>query len=238
MGEFRISDAGRELLNSSFRADTPEEAYSKWAATYDSDSFDALGFSSPRFCAQVAAKYLQELSNAKNDTSNKAQKLHLLDMGCGTGALGTLLKEHHGLQQTLELDGSDLTQAMLDVADKRPDIYHSLKKVDIAHTPWPYPISHYDMVLCNGVLVYVEENLQAVLQEFCRVLCVGGKAVLMIREDDVAKWEPAMTNLKQTGAWELTYQTEARNNFENVTNEDGKVWYRIKVFTKLLDLDE
>lgn len=224
MTDLSISDAGRDLLLTGFRADTPEEAYTKWAATYDADSFEALGFSSPRLCAQVAAERLKEGD-------------HVLDMGCGTGALAALLKKEHGLHK-LHMDGSDLTQAMLDVA-KQNGLYEGLQRLDLSKTPWPYASKHYDVVLCNGVLIYVQENLDAVLEEFCRVLKPGGHAVLMIREDDVQKWQPSMEKMQD--AWDMTFQTEPRDNFENASgfnseSDDGKVWYRIKVFTKKSDM--
>ena len=60
--------------------------------------------------------------------------------------------------------------------------------------------------------------------------------LLMIREDDIEKWEPALTKMKYDRLWEMTYQTDPKDNFENASgfnsqSNDGKVWYRIKVFT-------
>ena len=224
--KLRLSTVGRDLLKTSFRSSSPEEVYTQWAANYDADSFGQLGFSSPAVSAQVVIDHLPR---------DATTSCTILDMGCGTGALGGLLKNHPNAATAglLELDGSDLTPAMLEEATKK-GCYRSLKRVDISQTPWPYPDNHYDMVTCCGVLIYVQENLEAVLQEFCRVLKVGGHAVLQIREDDAAKWEPAMATVQH--CWNMTHQTDKKDNFENVTSEDGKVWYRIKVFTKIRDL--
>lgn len=234
-----ISIACQKLLKSGFRDQAPEEIYSKWAATYNADSFDVLGFTSPSICAKVAVKFLAE-DKEKNDDVSKEKK-QLLDMGCGTGALSSLLRETHGLSKHIVLDGSDLTQAMLDEASKHPGLYRTLKRTDISETPWPFASNLYDMVLCNGVLIYVQTNLHSVLREFCRVLKIGGKAVLMVREDDAEKWNPAVSSLEEEAIWELTYQSDKYDNFLNAKgiNEgsaEGKVWYNIKVYTKLKDL--
>lgn len=235
-----ISTVGKEILSSAFRSGDPEEIYTKWAATYDSDCFGAFGLASPDWTAVVAAKELKEYQG-------ETGKLQLLDMGCGTGAVSSILREKHDFGKNgtntegAEIDGSDLTQAMLDVAANRPGLYRNLEKCDMSQTPWPFQSSNYDMVLCNGVLVYIKDNVMDAMKEFHRVLKVGGKAVLMIREDDVYRWQPALTFLADSGAWKLTDETDPLDGFLNMSDfneggKDGKVWFRIKVFTKLKEL--
>jgi SAM-dependent methyltransferase len=82
---------------------SPEEAavlYDDWAATYDRDVFGVLGVTGSIRIADLFAEFVSERTT------------EVLDLGCGTGAVGRQL-HHHGFAL---VDGVDLSPAMLDVA--------------------------------------------------------------------------------------------------------------------------
>ena len=69
----------------------------------------------------------------------------ILDAGCGTGLCGEALR-YHGFSN---LSGVDLTQAMLDLA-QRKQVYRQLQTVDLAQ-PLPFPDAAYDVICSAGV---------------------------------------------------------------------------------------
>ena len=73
--------------------------YREWAATYDADVFDAMGFTGSARIADLLAGVLDDVTDP------------VLDLGCGTGAVGVRLAE---LGFTT-IDGVDLSPEMLAV---------------------------------------------------------------------------------------------------------------------------
>ena len=90
------------------------EFYRKWAAEYDHEMLDKLGYTSP---ASIAAILIEQLP----DTTSK-----ILDLGCGTGLTCRLLAEQgYGC-----LDGIDISREMLKVSHER-GIYRELQIGDL-----------------------------------------------------------------------------------------------------------
>jgi predicted TPR repeat methyltransferase len=89
-----------------------------------------------------------------------------LDIGCGTGLLGALLRT-----VTARLDGIDLSQRMLECARAR-GVYDALFQVDAA-THLHQTDARYDLVVAADVFIYVGD-LERVFDGVARVLLPQG----------------------------------------------------------------
>ena len=89
-------------------------AYREWASRDDDDVFRALGFTGSARIADLLASHVDERDGA------------ILDLGCGTGAVGERLQLHgFGV-----IDGVDLSPEMLRVAAAKR-CYRGLLEVDL-----------------------------------------------------------------------------------------------------------
>jgi ubiquinone/menaquinone biosynthesis C-methylase UbiE len=96
----------------------------------------------------------------------------------GTGAAAVFLKEQHGVPTNSTMDGCDLSQGMLDQAQKR-NCYRKLIKSDF-HCSNCETDHYYDIVLASGVFAPGQAPPSA-FDEFLRLLTTGGYAVFTIR---------------------------------------------------------
>ena len=104
----------KSFFDRAYRTNTQqavEELYDDWAGTYDRDLTDS-GYVTPRRCAAALAGILAD------------RQAPIFDFACGTGMSGAALAE----QGFDILDGVDLSDAMLQQADRR-GIYRRLRKV-------------------------------------------------------------------------------------------------------------
>ena len=100
------SDQARQRVLRARAARSVEEtvaAYGDWAADYDRDVFDELGFVGSDRIADLLAVHLGD------------RTAPVLDLGCGTGAVGIRLFS----EGFTSIDGIDISQAMLDVAARK-----------------------------------------------------------------------------------------------------------------------
>jgi predicted TPR repeat methyltransferase len=91
-----------------------EALYREWAATYDRDVFDTLGFTGSGRIADLLASYVPGRST------------EVIDLGCGTGAVGVRLAAL-GFER---IDGVDLSTEMLDIA-RAKGVYRSVATLDL-----------------------------------------------------------------------------------------------------------
>lgn len=105
-------------------------------------------------------------------SKKKGEILHVLDVGCGTGATVIDLKKMFG--NTAEISGVDVVQLQIDLAKQK------LQEQGIkAHLDWydglhfPYQDESFDTLHTSDVLGHVE-NVPAWLQELNRILIPGG----------------------------------------------------------------
>ena len=104
---------GKSLLEGAYRLSTPEDNlayYRDFAARYDSDFVEGLGYCYP---AAVAAVY-REMAGPHD--------VPVADIGCGTGLVGAELG--------VACDGMDISDEMLAVARDR-GVYRGLYRVDL-----------------------------------------------------------------------------------------------------------
>jgi predicted TPR repeat methyltransferase len=90
------------------------EIYADWAATYDEDVFERLGFIGSARIAELLVAHLPEPT------------MPVLDLGCGTGAVGVRLTE----LGVTTIDGVDLSPEMVAIAE-RTGAYRSLSVADL-----------------------------------------------------------------------------------------------------------
>ncbi len=95
--------------------------YREWAPHYDHEVFTEAGFTGSDRIADLLAAYVEDRSTT------------VLDLGCGTGAVGRRL-HHHGFTA---IDGYDLSPEMLEFAG-RTNSYRHLHTVDLTR---PFPVS-------------------------------------------------------------------------------------------------
>ncbi|MFM9137118.1 MAG: class I SAM-dependent DNA methyltransferase, partial [Actinomycetota bacterium] len=112
-------------LEDAYAVTTPEEnkaLYARWAATYDAEFVSATDYVYP---IRVAERAIEVMGSVDS--------LEVVDVGCGTGALGSLIAE---LRPTWALDGVDISLQMLAVAgtkhrsDGEP-VYRDLLDADL-----------------------------------------------------------------------------------------------------------
>jgi predicted TPR repeat methyltransferase len=107
---------GQTLLESAYKLSTPddnESYYDEFAATYDGDFADSLGWFYP---AAIATVY-RDAATIKD--------LPIADVGCGTGLVANALG-----QPREQIDGIDISAEMLHIAQEK-NLYRSLHKTDL-----------------------------------------------------------------------------------------------------------
>jgi len=117
------------------RTEDKEQQYDEWAATYENDLLDDLGY--------VAFREAGEIFMAVVPDKN----YRILDVACGTGLAGEYLKQH-GYRN---IDGADLSTEMMAIAGQR-DVYQSTWQHDFTQSATLDDL--YDAVLCVGMFSY------------------------------------------------------------------------------------
>jgi len=184
-------------------ATDPEEvkaAYKEWANSYNSD-LDEYGYVAPL----VSVRMFQEFVT---DTTSK-----ILDAGCGTGLIGTLLKEN-GYN---DLTGSDFSQDMLNEASAA-GCYSELQIADFGK-PLEDSSGTYDAAIAVGV--YTKRFKAHFLSEMIRLLKPGGYFIFTSRELYIDEVNASLANLleqKSISSAELRYE-------DYITGQDASAYY-------------
>jgi predicted TPR repeat methyltransferase len=105
--------------------------YREWAASYDRDVFGERRFTGSQRIAAVAAEFVSDRS------------ARVLDIGCGTGAVGQHLRQA-GFDR---IDGVDISPEMLAIA-AATSVYGSLTVLDL-NAP-PFDLGSYDVMVSAG----------------------------------------------------------------------------------------
>jgi len=117
---------------------------------------------------------------------------HILDLGCGTGALtNELLVKSKAL-----LHGFDISRAHLKLIVPETRLF--LTQGDAHYTP--YPDKYFDLTLCHFTLLWVANPVQ-VLREMVRITRPGG-VVFALAEPDYGGRIDYPTELAQLGKWQ------------------------------------
>ena len=139
------------------------ERYDAWAQSYD-DDLASWSYQAPTVVADTVVTRLPAASS-------------VLDVGCGTGLVGRVLRARGFVGRLL---GLDISRASLDIAEQS-GAYDALEHADLQQ-PLPVEDDSVDAVVCVGVMTYLPE-VEVVWREFARVARPGGLVVATQRED-------------------------------------------------------
>ncbi len=146
-----------------------ETFYAKWASSYNQDLANI--YFAPHYISQLLINYLKQINT-------KANQLSLIDAGCGTGLVGSVLAKHN----LKKIDGFDLSSNMINQA-KKQNIYQELKaNVDLTQVFRQYEKQSYDIVICCGVFTLGHVSASA-LQQLVYLCKPGGIILLSTRVD-------------------------------------------------------
>ena len=140
------------------------EFYRKWAADYDHQMLDELGYTSPTTIARLLSEQLPDIAAA------------VFDIGCGTGLTSVFLAE----KGYRNLDGIDISPDMVQVAGQR-GIYRELLVGDV-NQALERDSASYDGVISSGTFTHGHVGPEP-LDEILRILKPGGILACTIHED-------------------------------------------------------
>ena len=140
------------------------EFYRKWAADYDHQMLDELGYISPTTIARLLREQLPDTEAA------------VFDIGCGTGLTSVFLAE----EGYRNLDGIDISPDMVRVAGLR-GIYRELLVGDV-NQALERDSASYDGVISSGTFTHGHVGPEP-LDEILRILKPGGILACTIHQD-------------------------------------------------------
>ena len=140
------------------------EFYRKWAADYDHQMLDELGYTSPTTIARLLREQLPDTEAA------------VFDVGCGTGLTSVFLAE----EGYRNLDGIDISPDMVRVAGQR-GIYRELLVGDV-NQALERDSASYDGVISSGTFTHGHVGPEP-LDEILRILKPGGILACTIHQD-------------------------------------------------------
>jgi len=162
-------------LEDAYALQTPEDnlaLYRKWASTYDSDFAQRNKYVYPKSIAAICANQV--------DTTSQ---FSILDIGCGTGIVGTCLSE---LLPASTIDGVDISPEMLHVAstksrvDSKP-VYDQFFEADLTK-PISFANAKYDVAISAGTFTHGHLGPDALINILV-VVRPGGRMVVGINKE-------------------------------------------------------
>jgi predicted TPR repeat methyltransferase len=162
-------------LEDAYALETPQDnkaLYRNWASTYDADFAQRNKYVYPKSIATICARLVDTIS-----------PLNILDIGCGTGIVGTCLSE---LLTAGIIDGVDISPEMLNVAstklriDTKP-VYHQLFEADLTE-PISFANAKYDVAISAGTFTHGHLGPDALINALS-VVRPGGRMVVGINKE-------------------------------------------------------
>ncbi len=148
-----------------------ERTFDAFAATFDAN-LTALGYRAP----QLVADLLREL------LPSPARQFDIHDLGCGTGLCGPMVRDW-----ARDLSGCDLSQGMLDKAERR-HVYDSLHHAElVAHLRGHS--ARWDALICADTFCYFGQ-LGDALQAAAQSLRPNGHLVFTVEAQPTDKGSP------------------------------------------------
>jgi SAM-dependent methyltransferase len=162
-------------LEDAYALETPDDnrnLYRNWASTYDDDFAHRNKYVYPKSISSICAGLV--------DTTSQ---LSILDIGCGTGIVGTCLSE---LLITSIIDGVDISPEMLEVAqskiraDANP-VYSQLFEADLTKSI-SFADAKYDVAISAGTFTHGHLGPDALINVLS-VVRPGGRMVVGINKE-------------------------------------------------------
>ena len=129
--------ADDRFLKQAYRLKTTDDTldlYQGWADSYDV-TLREHGYVTPQRCADALSRHLDN------------KDILILDIGCGTGLSGLALNTA-GFRN---IDGTDLSEAMLEKARLHKGVYRSLHQTSLDN-PFPFHKGAYAAITAMGVI--------------------------------------------------------------------------------------
>ena len=160
-------------LEKAYSVKTPEDSrrlYAAWADSYNETFIAANSYVYPRRVAELFAEYVP----ASGYTD-------VIDIGCGTGAVGCFLAS---LRPELLIDGYDISPEMLAQAalTRRVDdspVYRNLREVDLTDV---LPKQNYGAMTSAGTFTHGHLGPETFLS-LLKIVCVGGWFVVGVNAE-------------------------------------------------------
>lgn len=125
---------------------------------------------------------------------SQSHNLRVLEVGCGLGTDGAQFAQAGALYT-----GVDLTQAAIDLAQRRFELFNlpgSFRVADAENLD--FPDNEFDLVYSHGVLHHTPDTARAV-KEIHRVLRPGGRAIVMLYHRDSYNYRVNISLLRRSG---------------------------------------
>ena len=157
-------DVDDSQLQAAFGTQAPEDNvhhYRQWSATYDQDVAD-YGYLSPLHSVEALRMHFCNLNG------------RVLDVGCGTGLVGELLKHYPAFTH---VEGADICKEMLAKAASKK-LYSDLFRADLTKRIGVED-GAYNAIICVGTFTLGHVGRDA-LCELLRCTAVGGIVVVSV----------------------------------------------------------
>jgi len=162
-----VTPAGSGSMAEVRRRFSRADAAERWNAMY-ADETERLEDENYRLRRDLTVAHVLSIATPESQ---------VLDLGCGAGPVISALRRHG-----IATAGLDYSEDMLDNARARLRALQlddsGLLQGDCRHTP--YPSRSFDIVVCLGVISYIEDY-DPVLDEIDRLLKPGGTALISFR---------------------------------------------------------
>ncbi len=199
----RTNGATTVGLDAAYSLETPDDnrrLYQAWAASYDADFVDRHQYI-----------YHREVTAALLNCVGVSRIEPVLDIGCGTGIVGSALWEQgvrdiHGLDISPEM----LAEAQRQQADDGQTVYRSLTEADLT-LPLDFPDGRFGAVISSGTFTHGHVGPEP-LDELVRIVRSGGVLCLGVNEQfyEASGFRQKLDDLSKSGELAERRVTSAR----------------------------
>ena len=157
-------------LADAYKVVTPDDSkdlYGRWATTYDKTFVEDTKYVYPERIAQVLAKHMPE-----------DRSFTVIDIGCGTGALGEAIAK---VRPKSDIEGVDISPEMLDVARGKlrvdgNSVYSELHEANLTETIY-FAANYFDFMVSAGAFTIGHLGAYELIDLLC--VCRPGATIVV-----------------------------------------------------------